>query len=468
VTFSSPFFWAFLIVVLIAHAGTPQRWRWLTLLASSYLFYWWQAPYLPLVLATVTAISYLCGIGMVTAVTVRIRGILFWGGVSACVLLLALLKYGAAGMLPGPAVLQTMVTLGVSYYTFQAISYLADIRLGLLLPERHLGYYALSLAFFPKVLQGPIERGGDLLPQLRVSQPFDYQAARSGLLLVAWGLFQKVVVADRLGMYVDTAYNDLASYHGLPLLMATYGYAGQIYFDFAGYTCMAIGSARLFGITLSPNFNQPYLATSLADFWRRWHISFSRWILDYIFKPLQLAWRDQGSYGTALALLITFFISGLWHGASWGFVLWGLLHGVYMACAVFYRPWQKKLHKKLGITGSPLLKLWQVVVTFHLVCLAWVFFRADTVGEALYVLQHLWPLQTEGLQGFLMIKGERELYLTALLLVGLLMAVLFPALERGIATLFTSRWRWAGYYLLVLVILVCGLFHQGAFLYGRF
>jgi alginate O-acetyltransferase complex protein AlgI len=364
--------------------------------------------------------------------------------------------------------LQTMVTIGVSYYTFQAISYLIDIRLGLLKPEHHLGYYALSLAFFPKLLQGPIERGGDLLPQLQDSKPFDYLAARSGLLLVAWGLFQKVVIADRLGMYVDTVYNDLRSYQGASLLLATYGYAGQIYFDFAGYTSMAIGSARMFGIALTPNFNQPYLATSIADFWRRWHISFSRWILDYIFKPLQLGWRNWGTAGTSLALLITFLVSGLWHGASWGFIVWGLLHGCYMACSVWYRPWQKKLHHWLGISKTPLLKFWQIGITFHLVCLAWVFFRANSLSDAFYVLQHLWPLQTEALRGFMMIKGDRELYITLLLLGGLMTAVLFPPFKHGIAAQFNGRWRWAGYYLLVLIIFVCGIFHQGAFLYGRF
>jgi len=467
-TFSSPYFWLFLISTLALHHLTPERWRWLLLLGASYLFYWWQAPYLPLVLAAITAISYLCGIGMLNTDSGFRRGSLFWGGVSSCILLLALLKYGSAGLLPGTSALQTMVTIGVSYYTFQALSYLIDIRLGLLPPEQHLGYYALSLAFFPKLLQGPIERGNDLLPQLRTGKPFDYLAVRSGLLLVAWGLFQKVVIADRLGMYVDTVYNNLHAYQGLPLLVATYGYAGQIYFDFAGYTSMAIGSARLFGINLTANFNQPYLATSIADFWRRWHISFSRWILDYIFKPLQLGWRDWGATGTALALLITFVVSGLWHGASWNFVIWGMLHGIYMACSVWYRPWQKKLHNWLGVSKKPLLKLWQIGITFQLVCLAWVFFRANSLDDALYVLQHLWPLQTEPLQGLLMIKGDRELYITTLLLGGLMTTVLFPSLKHGIHTLFTGRWRWAAYYLLVLIILVCGIFHQGAFLYGRF
>lgn len=468
-TFTSPYFWLFLLGAVCCYYGTPSSWRWLMLLLMSYLFYWWQSPYLTLILMAITLVSYLGGIGVANAKTEQRSRAVFWGSLGVCIFMLVLLKYGTAGFLPGFSFLGAMAIVGVSYYVFQAISYLTDIRLGLLEPEKHVGYYALSLSFFPKLLQGPIERGGDILPQLHANLPFDYQAARSGLLLFAWGLFQKVVIADRLGMYVDAVYNDLQVYTGVPLILATYGFAGQIYFDFAGYTNMAIGSAKLFNITLTPNFNQPYRATSIAEFWRRWHISFSRWIFDYIFKPFQMAWRDAGAVGTSLALLITFLVSGLWHGISSGFVIWGVLHGLYMVCGVIYRPWRKKLHELFGFSNSLLLKIWQIFFTFHLVCIAWVFFRANNLSDALYLFKHLLPGEGSSIKGFLMIKGDREFYITTLLLVGLAVTPFTPSLLAiHLKKLLEGPWRWLCYTMVVIAILVLGIFHQGAFLYGRF
>ncbi len=203
------------------------------------------------------------------------------------------------------------------------------------------------------------------------------------------GLFKKVVIADRLGLFVDAVYDNVHGFTGLPLLVATYAYSFQIYMDFSGYTDMALGSAWLFNINLTQNFNSPYLAASVADFWRRWHISFSRWLFDYLFKPLQMHWRDWKTLGTAAALFVTFLISGLWHGASWGFVAWGLLHGAYLACSVFYRPYQKKLHATLGLAKTRLLARWQIFATFNLVSFAWIFFRANSGRQALYIISHI-------------------------------------------------------------------------------
>src|SRR6185369_16654097 len=210
-------------------------------------------------------------------------------------------------------------------------------------------------------------------------------------------------------------------------LLATYAYAFQIYMDFSGYTDMALGSARLFNINLTQNFNSPYLATSVADFWRRWHITFSRWILDYIFKPLQMQWRNWKNWGTAAALIIAFIISEIWHGASWGFVVWGGLHGLYMACSVIYKPYQKKLHKMLGIEKTKFLKVWQIFVTFNLVSIAWVFFRASSLKDAVYVLSNILN-GVQGLRsGFLMSQGKVDTVLTtaSILILVCLLAKIF-------------------------------------------
>ncbi len=394
-TFTSFSYFLFLPFVYLIFHLTVDRWRWLVLLVASYGFYaTLKAPYLLAVLLVVTGISFTCGLRIAARQDEVIRKRWLWLGSIACVAVLALFKYLPFLATRSQSLLLSfnpslIISIGVSYFTFQAISYMVDIYLDIEEPEYHPGHFALYMAFFPKLLQGPIERAGDLLPQLKQPYKFDHDTVRSGMLLFARGLFKKLIVADRLALYADQVYNNVHSYSGLSLVIGTYVYALQIYFDFAGYTDMARGTGRMFGINLTENFNSPYLAISIADFWRRWHISFSRWILDYIFKPLQMEWRDKGQVGTAAAMVITFLVSGLWHGASWGFVIWGLLHGVYLAASTYYRPYQKRLHKWLGVEKKPWLKWWQVFVTFNLVCLAWVFFRANTIDDALYVLSAL-------------------------------------------------------------------------------
>jgi len=400
--FNSIEFFLFIPLVFLGLTLAPQRLTWLVLLAGSCYFYL-TLKHLPLlaILFLVISVSYLGGLAIAKTAETWKRQTVFWGALSANLLVLISMKYLpflAANLnrlttslqfgltVPEPT---PLLAIGVSYFVFQAISYLIDIYWRLQEPERHFGIFALYLSFFPKLLQGPIERAGDLLPQLRVPFRFDSDNFRVGLLTFAWGLFKKAVIADRLALYVNSAYGDLPGHAGLPLLIATYLYALQIYYDFSGYTDMALGCARMFNIRLTQNFRTPYLATSVGDFWRRWHISFSRWILDYLFKPLQMHWRNLRQAGTVAALIVTFLLSGLWHGASWCFIIWGGLHGLYLACSVVYKPLKKKLGVRFNLDKSRWYGLWQIVVTFHLVCLAWIFFRSPTVGDAWYVLTHL-------------------------------------------------------------------------------
>lgn len=400
--FNSLSYLLFLPGIFLLFTIVPDRLRWLLLLVASYVFYGFLLkPYLLFVLAIVTANTFYFGNLIDKFQDITSKKCMLWLGVMVNVAFLIYFKYvpflvdnlsSLLGTINGSLGLAMMkplyVSIGLSFFVFQSISYLFDIYLEIEKPERHFGRFALYLAFFPKLLQGPIERAGDLLPQLKTSYTFNKDNIRFGVFLFVLGLFKKIVIADRLGLYVDMVYDDVNAYSGLPLLFATYAYAVQIYMDFSGYTDMALGSAQLFNIDLTQNFNKPYLATSIADFWRRWHITFSRWILDYIFKPLQMQWRYWKNWGTATALIITFLVSGLWHGASWGFVVWGGLHGLYMACSVFYKPYQKKLHKALGVEKTTLLKAWQVLVTFNLVSFAWVFFRARNLSDAFWVLQN--------------------------------------------------------------------------------
>jgi D-alanyl-lipoteichoic acid acyltransferase DltB (MBOAT superfamily) len=376
----------------------PARLRWLLLLMASYFFYaCLKVPYLLIVLASVTAISYTCGILIYKSDKDKLKLLWLCTGIVANLSILIWLKYVPflveninsilgwftphLSLAPGPK----LIAIGASYFVFQGISYLIDIYIEILEPERHPGIFALSMGFFPKLLQGPIERSGKILPQLRKLSIGSGGNLRTGVNLFLLGMFKKSVIADRLATFVDPVYNHAHTYYGLPLLVATYLFALQIYFDFSGYTDLALGIGRFFNIQLTQNFNSPYLATSTIDFWRRWHISFSSWILDYIFKPLQFSFRNWPRWGTPIALMCTFLVSGIWHGASWCFVVWGLIHGVYLSFATLLRKQKRELWKSIGLEKSRILKLCQIVGTFHLVCFAWIFFRANNLKEALYI-----------------------------------------------------------------------------------
>lgn len=487
-TFTSPSFYLFLPLAYGVFYCTADRYRWLVLLAASYGFYAaLGAPQLPCVLALVTVLSFYGGTSIAAASDERRRRRALWRGIAGCVLILAVMKYmqpvltwlhGGPAM-PGQAtspVAMVWLSIGVSYFTFQAISYLVDVYLGTLEPEKHLGRYALGLAFFPKLLQGPIEREGDLLPQLCKPYAFDYDAMRSGMLLFAWGLCKKVVLADRFAFFANAVFDDVHAHTGFALLIGTYAYAFQIYFDFSGYTDMARGTARMFGIGLTENFRSPYLATSIADFWRRWHISFSHWILDYVFRPLQMAWRDHGRVGTALALIVTFLVSGLWHGVGLGFVVWGLLHGLYLAIATYWRPYDNGALKRLAKSKNRWLGAWRVFATFHLVCLAWVFFRARSLSDAWYVVSHALDVRAS-LARALGMGGRAFLRDDILLGCGTQLALVLAVYLVGVAVVYRKRdvviaqrpawFRWAVYYALILSVAFLG-FPDGKFVYFQF
>jgi D-alanyl-lipoteichoic acid acyltransferase DltB (MBOAT superfamily) len=489
-TFNSVSFCFFLPVVYLIFYVTADRWRWLVLLAASYCFYAsFKAPYLLMVLALVTGVSYTCALRMSAHQEGARRKGWFWTGIVACAALLVLLKYfsflvsgteaviGLAGMFP-----RTLISVGVSYYTFQAMSYLIDVYLDLEQPETHLGIYSLHLGFFPKLLQGPIERAGDLLPQLREPFRFDYQAARTGLLLFMVGMFKKVVIADRLALFVNPVYGDVQAHSALQILIATYLYALQILFDFSGYTDMALGTAKIFNINLTPNFDKPYSANSVADFWRRWHISFSRWMLDYIFKPVNLKLRNFRTTGTVIALLVTFLFSGIWHGVGWGFVAWGLLHGLYLSVGVVKQPYVRKIHKRFGLEKTAILALWQRFATFHLVCFAWIFFRARSAEDAVGAVAKIASGTMAELHGIIASATRsaelKELVKPLLLgqskhqiLIGV-GALLFITLYQHMLPLMNSKpaiCRWLCYYALLGGVLFLGAFNTGTqFIYVQF
>jgi D-alanyl-lipoteichoic acid acyltransferase DltB (MBOAT superfamily) len=489
--FDSLQFGVFLLALWTVYQFLPQRLRWLALLLASLWFYAaLNAPLLLVALGLVTAVAFLLGRSIHREQRESARALLLWAGIAANIAILGSVKYLhplLAAISPSSiAELQRanlFVTIGVSYYTLQAISYVVDVYLGRVEPEHHFGRFALYLGYFPKLLQGPIERAEDLLPQLTALRLPDYAQLRMGAVLFAWGLFKKVAVADRLAPYVDAVYGDVKAHSGISFLMATYMYALQIYADFSGYTDMALGVALLFGIRLTQNFRMPYLARSVAEFWRRWHISFSRWILDYVFRPLQISWRGWGGAGTAAALVVTFLFSGLWHGVSWGFVVWGLLHGVYLATSTFWTPRSSRIARRYGVENHRLRKAFQVFVTFQLVCLAWIFFRAPSVSDAWYVVTNLHTGVGAYVLGLLEYYRElpqhRELVdpillgktlpRFLLLLAALVLWGTVALLQHRFRIQERPAWiRWPAYYLLVAAIAFLAVHDDVGFVYFQF
>jgi len=488
--FNSFQYFLFLPAVWLVYFLAGERARWCVLLLASLLFYTaLKVPYLLPVLLLVALSTFCFGNWLGRAGSALRKQYLLFGGISVNLLVLIIMKYlpflsgnlaalsALLGFDGGVRTLKILIAVGVSYYVFQAISYLIDIYLEIEEPEGNFGYFLLYLVFFPKLLQGPIERAGDLLPQLRKLSLPEFGLFRAGLFLIASGLFRKIVIADRLALFVNPVFDSVESYSGSVLLAAAYLYALQIYFDFSGYTEIALGTARLFNVKLTNNFNSPYLATSIADFWRRWHISFSRWILDYLFKPLQMQWRNSKNAGTASALIVTFLVSGVWHGADWGFVIWGLLHGCYLAASIYYRPYQKKIHKLLRVDKTSPLKVWQVLVTFNLVSFAWIFFRAGTLHDAWYVVTHLTIgiADITGLQRYLQTVAQsgatlRELSI-AFISIGLLTAVSSLAKREHLQAAFFGSPVWLRtiiYYGIAMYMIVYACLSNQSFAYIRF
>ena len=330
----------------------------------------------------------------------------FWlrTGVAAALALLFVFKYfnfffsaintviAAAGIHWDFRGIELFLPLGLSFYALQIISYLSDVYYGKTSAETHFGRFALYLSFFPKLLNGPLERYDRLKPQFENPAAFDYQQTISSLLRIGWGLFKKLVIADRLAVVANTVFAAPQDFFSPQQVYALVAFSFQIYIDFSAYTDIAIGMAKILGIDLVENFNFPYYATSVVDFWRRWHISLSNWLRDYVFLPLSVRHRRKKAVilWRSLDVLATFLISGLWHGADWTFVIWGALHGFYQAFEIASQKLRDSLVKKFSIDRNTFAhKAFQILLTFALVTFSWLFFKASSVQDALAILKSI-------------------------------------------------------------------------------
>lgn len=402
--FNSLSFLIFFPVVTIVYFLLPQKVRWAFLLAASYFFYMcWNAAYALLLLAS-TVITYAAALLIdrsekpsakktFLAVSLIVNlGILFTfkyfefftSGLYAA---LDWLKIAYT-----PVNYSLLLPVGISFYTFQALGYAVDVYRGDVAVQKHFGKYALFVAFFPQLVAGPIERSRNLLPQFDEVHRFDYENAVTGLRLMLWGFYKKIVVADTVCVAVNTVYNNLHAFDGFAICIATFLFSIQIFCDFSGYSDIARGCARIMGFRLMRNFDHPYFSHSIQEFWRKWHISLSTWFRDYIYIPL--GGNRKGKARQLLNLMITFLVSGLWHGADITFVIWGGLHGLYQIVGKLTKPVRDRLlPKREGSLFHRLHGLWQMLFTFALVWFAWIFFRANSVQDALYAVTHLFDWQ---------------------------------------------------------------------------
>ena len=478
--FSSYSFLLFFPLVLILVGVLPVRFKNIALLLASYYFYsCWSRRYCLLLLGC-TVVVY------AAARLLEKRKWAFWAGLTVVLGLLAVFKYADFSLYTLEEItgrqmprLNFVMPVGISFFTFQAAGYLIDVYRGRYKPERNFVNFALFVSFFPQLLSGPIGRGGKLLPQYAEPQKPGFEDLRSGLLTMTWGYFLKLVIADRAAMLVDSVYGSFESFPGICLVFATVLYGIQIYCDFAGYSAMAIGAGRMLGIHLPVNFQTPYFAQSIQEFWRRWHISLSTWFRDYVYFPLGgsrcAQWKNYRN------ILIVFLLSGLWHGASWSFVVWGGLHGLYQIIGKLTRGTREKAVSALGIrTQAASWKIFRMAVTFLLVDFAWLFFRAEGLGTAMQMLRHaaldLRPLELmDAIRNSTMGLDMADFWV--LLLSILFMTVLDIARYRGVplqAVYEKQNWLCrevllAGFMLFIFIFGIWGNgFHAASFIYFQF
>jgi alginate O-acetyltransferase complex protein AlgI len=454
--FNSLQFALFFILSVSIYFMLPPRHRWWFLLAASYYFYMsWKIEY-GLILAGSTLVTYLGGLQMarcnhparkkrmlVGCLLINVGALFFFKYFNFFSRSLAdvLQTWDMTASMP---TLKLLLPVGISFYIFQSTGYVVDVYRGRTKPEKHLGSYALFVAFWPQVLSGPIGRANQLLPQLKASPAFSYSLAVEGLRLMLWGLFKKVVIADTLAIYVSRVFDHMGQYQGFPLIIAAAFYSVQIYCDFSGYTDMARGAARVMGVDLMENFRRPYFARSFRDFWQRWHISLSTWFRDYVYIPL--GGRRVAQWRWYYNLMVTFLLSGLWHGANWTFVVWGALHGGFIVLEYATGGFQQRIADRLCANRESIWhKSIQVGITTFLVGIAWIFFRADSISDAWYVIRHMFLLDAAQLG--ISVVGATVFGLS-LLLITILVVVDLKERRMRLYTIL-QRWpiwlRWAAY-----------------------
>jgi len=455
----------------------PHAYRWFWLLAASCFFYMTFIPVYILILLITILIDYFAAIYIVETSGAKKKFFLVLSIISTCAVLFVF-KYfnffndnvaGLARFLHWNYPIESLkiiLPIGLSFHTFQSLSYVIEVYKGRQKVERNFGIYSLYVMFYPQLVAGPIERPQNLLHQFYEKHKFRSEDVTFGLKLMLWGMFKKIVVADRLAIYVNAVYDNPTKHDGLTLFLATIFFGIQIYCDFSGYSDIAIGSARVMGFKLMTNFNRPYFSKSIHEFWSRWHISLSTWFKDYLYIPMggnrvtKILWYRN--------LFVVFIVSGIWHGANWTYIIWGALHGFYLVFGLVTLEIRKKFAGLFLSENSKILKLVKIVVTFLLVSFAWIFFRARSFTDAQVIISKIFTHP-----GKLFVDGETKIHLFyAILAIAMLLAVeVKREFCHGKITLFESKniyVRFSVYAGLIIVMLLMGVFDAGQFIYFQF
>ena len=474
--FNSLNYFIFFILTTLAYFNLPHKYRWFLLLAGSCYFYMSFVPIYILILIFTVVVDYFGGIFIETAFG-RKRKLFLIASLCANIGVLSFFKYfnflneNLTILLQAFTVnnqipfLSILLPIGLSFHTFQAMSYTIEVYRGNQTAERNFGVYLLYVMFYPQLVAGPIERPQNLIHQFYEKHHFEYVRIVAGLKLILWGLFKKVVVADRLAIYVNAVYNNSNHHSGQTLMVATIFFAFQIYCDFSGYSDIAIGSAKILGFELMTNFQRPYLSKNISEFWQRWHISLSSWFKDYLYISLGGNRRSLKSW--YFNIMIVFFVSGLWHGANWTFIIWGTLNGLYFVLSHNTAKLRNILNEFIGLNKIPKIKsVMQIILTFSLTCLSWVFFRANNVNDALNIIKKM-----------ILFDGpiyHEHVYWLVYSIFGILMLMLCEIKQeyyQGKFNLFNNNnWviRNISYAAVTIIILLIGVFDGGQFIYFQF
>lgn len=485
--FNSIEFLFFFPAVVLVYFLIPAKIRYVWLLVSSYYFYMCWNPLYALLLLGITGMTYIGAIIIgntrqkqrdqkdKSLKAVAVSTVLIVLGILGCLkytnffleILNSVFQKINLGRISG---FDIILPIGISFYTLTAVGYVIDVYKGTCSAERNFLKYALFVSFFPQILSGPIERSGNLLKQIRENgwKGWDYQRVTNGLMTMLWGFFVKVVIADRIAVLANTAFEDYESFGMIGLGIGAVAYGIQIYSDFYSYSVIAVGTARVFGFELIQNFHTPYFAMSVSEFWRRWHVSLSTWLRDYIYIPL--GGNRCGKWKQYRNIMITFTASGLWHGANWTFVIWGMLHGVYQIAEKEISPFIRRLNKRCHTkTCSFGYRFTKAAFTFALVDFAWIFFRAESVGHALHYIERMfvyrdwWSLFDQSI--YKMGLDVREIQILVFGMLVLLAAELMQRFKRKeMAEFLAAQWgpfRWCVLLTMIVCCVVFGYYGQG-------
>lgn len=474
--FNSIQFLFFFIIVTTLYFNIPNQRRWILLLISSCYFYMAFVPIYILILGFTIVIDYFAGILIENAQGSRRKQLLIISLI-ANIGVLAVFKYynflndnlsyllhgfGSANPIP---YLNILLPIGLSFHTFQAMSYTIEVYRGNQKAERHFGIYALYVLFYPQLVVGPIERPQNLLPQFRMEHKFEYEKVVLGLKLMLWGFFKKLVIADRLSIYVDSIYNNVPQHNGGTLIIATLFFAIQIYCDFSGYSDIAIGAAEVMGFNLMTNFKRPYMSINISEFWKRWHISLSTWFKDYVY--ISMGGSRLSVPRWYFNLMTIFLISGLWHGANWTYIIWGGLNGFYLVFAIATDKVRKKFNHLILIDRLPKIHMMiQIMITFLLISFSLIFFRSDNLATAIKVLLKM----TSNIGHIFTGETDNMVYSLIAILILLFIEIKGEFYENKLLLFHSQRpaIRFALYVMLIIYIGLFGVFDGGQFFYFQF